>query len=545
MDAIGRLLSRAEVPLGTAFAVDKGLALTAFHCVGDRHSGNVVERSVLIRFGRTEIAAEVAGGSGLEDWAILKLREPLPEGVRPLPLASHVPPSASFRAFGYPSMVSGTEGFAVSGGVTWPDARLTTGAPVIQLSCFEAAAGLPMQGLSGAPVFVGNPARVVGLIRWNEPRLDDPTLAAGGSLFACPTRVVIDQLESGMSAEPDVNGSSSTLRAMLDSQLVRAREALTMDIPVGREALRIQSHEHSVTSVDLSRDGALLATAGLDDTARLWRTDDGECLIVLHQRSPVKWVRISPSVDLIATAGGDGVVRVYDVASGRTRLESQPYDWLRAVSWHPKGERLMVVTEAALIWNLLSDRIELEIRDNPPPKRRFQRQRPATAWMAARYNDRGDLIATGGTDGRARIWNADDGSLLHEMDHTLFSQSSVTGVAFIDDWLVTASDRIDQTVWSCRTGQNIAKLKQQRVRGFGFRWAQCVDTCQEKYVAYGNTDGTSTVWSMDGFGWVPVMINRHANRLTQIPDIAVRRSGQLVATAGGEEQTARVWVPAD
>ena len=52
----------------------------------------------------------------------------------------------------------------------------------------------------------------------------------------------------------------------------------------------LQGHSNSVFSVALSPDGALLATASVDSTAKLWSTATGACVRTLQGHSNWVWV---------------------------------------------------------------------------------------------------------------------------------------------------------------------------------------------------------------------------------------------------------------
>ena len=79
------------------------------------------------------------------------------------------------------------------------------------------------------------------------------------------------------------------------------------------------SHTDSVASVAWSPNGARLATASWDGTARIWDTTTGEQLLHLTgHTSPVESVAWSPNGARLATASWDGTARIWDTATGKS-----------------------------------------------------------------------------------------------------------------------------------------------------------------------------------------------------------------------------------
>jgi hypothetical protein len=227
--AIGRLFHPGSgALLGTSFAVTERFALTAFHCIGDRFTGEVDRQRVKILWSHDVTSyATVEDGDLLNDVALLRLERLLPIALAPVRLARDVELHAPFSAPGAPANVPDVFAFTVSGEVTGLDVVLASGAPAIQLTCREAAAGLPLHGLSGAPVLVGQSSRAVGVIRWNSPQDERRELAKGAAVFAARSTEIIDrwpQLDASLGEQ------LSLLRNLVDRDRPRTETAIRSDL---------------------------------------------------------------------------------------------------------------------------------------------------------------------------------------------------------------------------------------------------------------------------------------------------------------------------
>jgi Trypsin-like peptidase domain/N-6 DNA Methylase len=204
--AIGRLQSGKNLTLGTVFAIPGRMALTAFHCVGDRVSGKLRTRRVRCAW---PVSGAVSNATVIEtdvanDVALLRLESDLPPGLDPVYLARDAVEHSPFDAHGYPAAMPSVTPFTVSGQITSVQPKLQ-GMPALQLSCPESAGGFSLRGMSGSPILSGQPQRVVGILRWNQPREDRQELSAGPTAYATPTAVVLDrwpQLQASQSAVP-------------------------------------------------------------------------------------------------------------------------------------------------------------------------------------------------------------------------------------------------------------------------------------------------------------------------------------------------------
>jgi WD40 repeat protein len=109
----------------------------------------------------------------------------------------------------------------------------------------------------------------------------------------------------------------------------------------GRELARFRGDGERLTSVAFSPDGRRLAAGGWSGPTWIWAVESGRLLTTLSGRALVNGVAFSRDGDVVATASGDGAARVYSrrrlVATLPTRARP-----LEAVGFARDGARLAV-----------------------------------------------------------------------------------------------------------------------------------------------------------------------------------------------------------
>ena len=191
-----------------------------------------------------------------------------------------------------------------------------------------------------------------------------------------------------------------------------------IDPSSGREVFALRKHDGPITRIAFSPDGARIATASEDRTVKVWTaTFELDVQQLSSHLGEVFAVVYSPDGKRLASGGADGTIWVREADSGQPLLRLQAHATVRADTQAPDKAEHVVQGTTALAYNSESTR-----------------------------------LASGGADGKVRIWEADSGKLVNTIHHA--HESAVTGVAFSPDGLLLASSSWDRSVkiWEAATG---------------------------------------------------------------------------------------------
>jgi WD40 repeat protein len=125
----------------------------------------------------------------------------------------------------------------------------------------------------------------------------------------------------------------------------------------------ITGHKDTVYALAFSPDGNTLATAGYDRLIHLWDISSGSSsssvlintpkLTLKDHSDTVYGLSFHPGGELLASAGADRAVKVWDVANGkRLYTLSDPTDWVYCVAWSPDKKHLAAggVDKSVRVW---------------------------------------------------------------------------------------------------------------------------------------------------------------------------------------------------
>ncbi|MCX5746915.1 MAG: WD40 repeat domain-containing protein, partial [Proteobacteria bacterium] len=117
------------------------------------------------------------------------------------------------------------------------------------------------------------------------------------------------------------------------------------------------AHQKAITSITFSPDGASLATASSDGTARLWEVGGTPRATLLGHSGGLWNVTFSPDGELLATSSSDRTTRLWTTATGTLRGELVGHtSSVVAIAFRPDGARMATASwdHRGLLWDVAS-----------------------------------------------------------------------------------------------------------------------------------------------------------------------------------------------
>jgi WD40 repeat protein len=278
-----------------------------------------------------------------------------------------------------------------------------------------------------------------------------------------------------------------------------------------------------VNDAALSRNGTLVAAAGEDGRVRIWNVATGALRTIDHD-APVRGLAWSPTADILVTVGSGSApsARVWNASTG-TRLHVLRHPLgLETASFSRDGSRFVTLGKGrvARVFDVETGALLATL------------EHPTGEITSAAFGPGGKLVVTGGRDRVARVWEVATG----EQRFVLTSPSGqVLDVAFSSNgkWIATAGTDSVARIWDARDGSLEDVLHDHGgppVNDVEFApgsdWA----------VVTAGDDGTARYWAP---GQQPVPLLGHSRHVVTA---SFSPNGRWILTAG-RDHTARLWDP--
>jgi WD40 repeat protein len=293
--------------------------------------------------------------------------------------------------------------------------------------------------------------------------------------------------------------------------------------PVPEHLVRtLTGHNGQIWGVAFSQDGALLATASADSTARLWQTATGTYVRSLAGHTDeVNGVAFSPDGTLLATVSDDKTVRLWQAATG-TLLSTLTGHTSRVwgVAFSPDGILLATASDdkTARLWQVASGTHVRTLKGHNGPV------------VHVAFSPDGILLATASDDKTARLWQVASGTHVRTLNgHT----GGLGGVTFSPDGALLATASNDKTarLWETATGANVRALNGHTNEVWGVAFSP-----DGTFLATASRDQTVRLWRTATRMHVRTL-NGHTG---PVSSVAFSPDGLLLASAS-HDRTVRLW----
>ncbi|MCY3740191.1 MAG: dockerin type I domain-containing protein [Candidatus Poribacteria bacterium] len=248
------------------------------------------------------------------------------------------------------------------------------------------------------------------------------------------------------------------------------------------------SHADTVNSVAFSPDGQLLVSGGDDYACKLWDIPRKRRVatfehIVNRSRSQVKAVDFSRDGQMLATAGVD--VKLWDI---HTREEIATFEhgrWVLAVAFSPDGQVLATGDEMGQVnvWDIQKRSIVVQFEAD------------STSIYTVKFSPDGKVLAGAGYDGNVNLWKVQSWERFGKLN----SHGTAYTISFSPDSKTLASTGYESVnLWKVESGEKIATLTEH------IGWVNAVAFSPEAdTLISGGDDETLRIWDITPYDAMP------------------------------------------
>ena len=220
----------------------------------------------------------------------------------------------------------------------------------------------------------------------------------------------------------------------------------------GRQQLirTLPGHQNTISQIKYSPDGKLIASAGWDNSIKLWDAENGKLMATLTGHTDgVNSIAFSPDGQTLVSGSEDKTIKIWDLANQPKLIKTLTghTDSIKAVTVSPDGKIASAGYDNTIkLWTIAGELLQtIDAHD--------------LAITSLAFTPDSKTLASASWDNTIKLWTLSPGktSLLHTFKH----QDGVTAIDFNSDGTVLASASGDRQIklWDTTTGKLIKSLR--------------------------------------------------------------------------------------
>ncbi|MBL8851585.1 MAG: PQQ-binding-like beta-propeller repeat protein [Planctomycetaceae bacterium] len=316
---------------------------------------------------------------------------------------------------------------------------------------------------------------------------------------------------------------------------------------VKKDMVLLKGHFDKIHQLEYSRDSQHLVTASSDGTARIWDAESGE---QQHSFSvpdddeanpsfaPIERVALNADFTQLALGTNDGRVQLWDPLNGALVQELQGVQaksgdfgrlgLAQTIDFSPEAMRLAIASldGSIQLWSMQAGSAPIVVHEH------------AGEINCLRFSRDGQLLISGGADGKVCAWDATQGAMVKLLNDG--GPHAVHSVAFSPDGTLAAFGLSDRTVHLCdlRSGENLTLPDRFGVTQSNDDLGVLTLTFSQRgnLLAAAGDDNTVVIWDVPSGEFVTQL----AGHTGQVRQIVFSPNDSKVATASADN-TGRIW----
>jgi WD40 repeat protein len=311
-----------------------------------------------------------------------------------------------------------------------------------------------------------------------------------------------------------------TYRIQVTSAPEKATGSYRLSVTTAEPEIVLRGHRRDVRSLDFSPGGDQVVTASEDATLKLWSIQGRLLQTLAGHAGMVNVVSFTPD-GAIVSASGDRTIKIWQPSGEDLSRLKVHASQVSEITYTPDGQTLATAGSDGTIklWNARTSKELQSLRGHSGP-----------VWDVS-VSPNGQTLASAGSDDTIKLWDVKTGKALKTLEG---HQADVNSVRFAPDGQALASASKDGTVklWNPRTGQLLLTLL-----GHQGPVLQVTFSPDGQTLASAGEDRRVKLWNVITGEAVETL----EGHLSQVSDGVFSPDGGTLATGGLNDGVVKLW----